>query len=113
MGTTYNAKVFFGAWVPASDSFASILADYHDRAGGTPAETDIEGVVIDIAGDNWNMIYTIEAEGSARSFERGDDIETPTLLSEDPKWRPAIMAFLEKHGDTHFNVGWHFAASAF
>jgi hypothetical protein len=113
MGMTYSAKVFFGAWVPASDSFANILETYIDCSNDRPAETEITDVVINTVGNYCTgaFYYTFEARDSARSFDRNNDIEAPALLSEHSTWRADIAKFLGKH-NVIVPIGWHFAGSA-
>lgn len=114
MGTTYSAKVFFGARVPASDPFAKILDACINRDGGTPAKTEIDGVVIGISGNmmSSDKFYTIEAKCSTRSFDRYDEIAAPAVLQYKDAWVASVGVFLEKHGVNDRVIGWHFAGSA-
>lgn len=115
MGTTYSAGVFFGAYVKRASSLGKTLDKYVEDAGGSPAKTSVKGVEIGEAGSqpSGDVWMTIEAKGSARSFGRGDgECHEPSMLVEDPKWRPAIAEFMAQVGAVDLAVGWHFQKSA-
>lgn len=116
MGTEYEAEVFFGACLPRKSTMGSRLKAYVEKAGGTPAATEMAGVEIAEVG-SWPSGETwlvVRAVGSAVSFGRGDDVDAPRELAEDPRWRAALEAFFVRHGfspPAMPAVCWHFAGS--
>jgi hypothetical protein len=114
MGASYSAEVFFGAFVKRGTPLGKKLDEHIDKAGGTPAKTGTRGVMIGMVGSQWSgeIWLTVEAKGSGQSFSQGDDVKAPRMLTEDPAWRPAILAFFASMKITEAPpVGWHFAAS--
>jgi hypothetical protein len=115
MSMDYTAGVFFGACVARKSPLGKKLDKYIDRDGGTPAKTGVEIVEIGLVGaqSTGELWVTVQAKGSEREYGRGHDFMAPSMLTEDPAWRPAIVAFLEKIKAPAIDVGWHFQASVF
>ena len=116
MSMSYSGGVFFGACVSRNTALGNKLEKYVDRHGGTPAKTEVSGVVISMVGDrsSSDIWMTVEAEGSARAFGLDNgDILAPELLVEDPTWRSAISGFLSTLGYHELPVGWHFETSIY
>jgi hypothetical protein len=114
MGTEYSAGVFFGACVPRRSALGEKLDEYIDKQGGTPAETEIEGVVIGMVGSQstGQIWIVVQAKGSARSFGRNEgECPEPSLLTEIVGWRLAIRALLTKLGAPDLPIEWHFQGS--
>jgi hypothetical protein len=114
MSATYSAEVFFGAFVKRGSTLGKKLDKYIDKAGGTPAETEIPGVEVISVGSQWSgeIWLVAQAKGSSLSFERHDEVTAPQMLTEDPAWRPALAAFFERiKAKEPPAVGWHFAGS--
>lgn len=114
MGADYSAEVFFGAVVKRGTPLGKKLDKYVDKAGGTPAATEIPGVKISTVGSQWTgeIWMVIHAAGSFSGFGRHQEVEAPKALVEDPAWRPAIAAFLDRLKlKEPIHVGWHFAGS--
>lgn len=112
MSVSYSAGVFFGACVKRRSRIGERLDEYIDAQGGTPAQTEVSGVEICMVGSEGEWL-TIQAGGSTRRYGRNEgDCPDPSLLVEDPRWRPRLATFLTAIGASELSVGWHFQGSA-
>lgn len=116
MGASYSAGVFFGAFVSKSSQLGMELHKYIDDAGGTPAETEIPGVVITFTGSMWSgdIWIVVMVKESGRVFRmRESDPKPPDMLTARPDWEPKIAAFFRRFEMLQKAppIGWHFAGT--
>ncbi len=113
MGLDFEGCAFFGACFAKRSAIGKKLDAYIDRAGGTPAETEVAGVEVaevgsQPTGDTW---LVVRAVGSAHYFGRGSTVRPPERLVEESTWRPRLDAFFALAKIAPTAAGWYFAGT--
>lgn len=114
MSVTYSAGVFFGAYVPHDGDIGKKLERYIDIHGGTPARTEVSGVVVSVVGgESDGRMWTIVAikETIVSYGHRDGECPDPSMLTEHVGYRAALKHILDNVGASDYPVGWHFYGS--